>query len=107
MKKAILGAAVVCALLAGSASAAWKPGTSYYVTEQSASDALEKAADFAFCDGISRFGKTSDAIYDRYRVFDCTIKLNDLFCVDVRVKSVKAAKVRHFQLVRVNYGTCV
>jgi hypothetical protein len=106
----VLLAALVAALaipaLAVAAADAWVPGTSYYIEESDLSDALEKRYDSAYCDGIARFGKRGEFPYEKFRVFDCTTEIDDDFCFDKRIKTVKAQRVGWYRWVMVRPGSC-
>lgn len=90
------------ALIGGAASTAqagsWIPGTPTMVSEDEVQDLMERHADWAYCSGIPRFGHKGEFPYETFVVFDCDMKLNQVYCSDARVKAVKASKRGYFKV---------
>lgn len=113
MKNTVL-VIVIMAVLAGvfavkgqARSNRWVPGSPYYQTEQHLQNKLETKFDWAFCSGIKRFGYIRGSfLNDRFRVFDCTTKLNDNYCSDIRFASIKMREVGHWRLKILRPGSC-
>jgi hypothetical protein len=113
MKSTVL-VIVIMAVLAGvfavtgkAQSNRWVVGSPYYQTEDHLGNKLETKYDWAYCSGIKRFGYIKgDFLNDRYRVFDCTYKLNGTYCSDVRYASIKMAQVGHWRLKVLRPGSC-
>lgn len=98
-------ASAICAILfliaATSATAAWKPGTPIYLSENQAVRTLETTVDFAWCDGIRRFGHRG-ITPERFLVFDCSVKMNGTYCADARLKALRDTRrgTFRFRLIR-------
>jgi len=113
MKSTVL-VIVIMAVLAGVFAAKgqtqanrWVPGSPYYITEERLGNHLERTYDFAFCDGIKRFGYIRGSfLNDRFRVFDCTTELNDRYCSSVRFAVVKARRYGYWRLKVLRPGSC-
>ena len=96
---AIVAVALVAVGAAGAQSTAWKPGSTYYISEDDASSFLEKRFDYAYCDGIARYGQRGEFPDEEYTRFDCTIELDDgSTCYDVRELAVKGSRPGYFRL---------
>ncbi len=116
MKKILILAALVLVMGIATATNAvsattatagsWLPGTPYLISEMDASDALERKYDSAYCSGIPRFGHRGEFPYEEFIIFDCTLTLDDLYCSDVRYKSVKGSKRGYFRLNKIRNGDC-
>ena len=84
---------------AGAQTSSWKPGTTYYVSEDDATSFLEKRFDYVYCDGIARYGKRGEFPDEEYTRFDCTIELDDgSTCYDVRELAVKGSRPGYFRM---------
>jgi len=83
-------------VLAGSATAAWKPGTPVYLSETQVAETLEKTVDFAWCDGVRRFGHR-DTTPETFVVFDCSVKMNGTYCADARLKALRGVRPSSFR----------
>ena len=97
MKKGIVLALVVLvAAIAGQAHAAsttWVPGSTYYISEDDATNFLEKAFDYAYCQGIPRYGHRGEFPDEEFTRFDCTLEQgNGTTCYEVRVIGIKGSR---------------
>jgi hypothetical protein len=90
------------ALSAGQAHAAtstWKPGSTYYVSEDDATSFLERAFDYAYCRGIARYGKRGEFPDEEFTRFDCTVEMDDgSTCYDVREIAVKGTRPGYYRM---------
>jgi hypothetical protein len=107
--KVLLAVCVAVLAMAGVAqasSSAWVRGSSYMITEEEASDFLEQAMDHAYCTGIPRLGHRGEFPYEEFRVFDCSVELNDEFCSDDRWRAVKGKRRGMYSMKLVRHGDC-
>jgi len=67
--------------------------------KEGVSSFLEKRFDYAYCDGIARYGQRGEFPDEEYTRFDCTIELDDgSTCYDVRELAVKGSRPGYFRL---------
>jgi hypothetical protein len=83
----------------------WKPGTSYFIAENNATDTLKQRYDFAFCSGVRRLGHSTALDFELFAYFDCSTKLNAYRCND-RWHAVKDTKQFTYLLKRVGPPNC-
>ena len=93
---------LVTLVVAGTAQASnqgrWIPGTPYMISEEDANDFLDDVADFAYCQGISRFGKQGEFPYEEYTTFDCSLDFDDMYCSNVRYRAVKGSRRGYYRM---------
>jgi hypothetical protein len=85
----------------------WVPGTAYYTEERYMDAELERTYDFAYCQGIRRFGHGgASSLTESFHVFSCTTQRNDTYCVRRRFKLVKAKRRNYHYTVMTRRGYC-
>lgn len=102
----VLCVMAVWAVLPQSAEAAWVPGTAYYISEQDADDWLERTYDFAYCQGVARFGKRGRFPYEEFVMFECSVTRGEANCPRSRWRAVKGSRVNYFRMRLVRLGSC-
>jgi len=96
---AVLALVAISAAQAQASSSVWRPGSTYYVSEDDATNFLEKGFDYAYCRGIARYGKHGEFPDEEFTRFDCTIELDSgQTCYDVRELALKGRRPGYFRL---------
>ena len=103
---AVCVAALAMVGVAQASSSAWVRGSSYMITEEEANAFLEQAMDHAYCNGIPRLGHRGQFPYEEFRVFDCSLELNDEYCSDARWRAVKGKARGSYSMRLVREGDC-
>ncbi len=86
--------------------AVWKPGTPVLIDEDDIADLLWETHDYAYCQGVRRFGHRGSYPHESFVVFDCSVTANGETCTGRRYKALRATRRNYFRLQLLRPGSC-